>query len=119
MKYYIIPNTEIVMTIESDSREEAMSDFAWRMSSDMNEYFRAVTEDEYLNYKIEKNVDEAHSQFINWAHDVLEEDFYEYRFDQETIDDLAEDAWDINCDGDGYTEYECIKEAISRYEREV
>lgn len=114
-KYYIIPKDEIVMEVLSDSANDAMSIFAWKMDSDMNTYFRAVTEEEYANIKRERDLKGAHDQFIDWAHDVLQEDFDDYEFDEKTIDDLADDAWDINCEGDGYTEYECIQEAVDRY----
>ncbi len=117
-KYYIIPKEEIVFIVHSGNADDAMSCFAWAMDSDMNKYFRAVTEEEYLDIKRERNLKGAHDQFIDWAHEVLQEDFDEYEFDEETVDDLAEDAWDINCEGDGYTEYECIHEAVDRYIRE-
>lgn len=117
-KYYIIPKEDVVMKVHSANADDAMSCFAWSMESDMNAYFRAVTEEEYLNIKRERNLKGAHDQFIDWAHEVLQEDFDEYEFDEETVDDLADDAWDINCEGDGYTEYECIQEAVDRYIKE-
>lgn len=117
MKYYIIPKNEIAMEIEEINKDEAMATFAYKMDLDMGRYFRAVTEEEYLTIKRERNLKGAHDQFIDWAHDVLLEDFDEYEFDKETVDDLANDAWDINCEGDGYTEYECIQEAVDRYEK--
>lgn len=117
-KYYIIPKEEIAFIVHSGNADDAMSCFAFAMDSDMNQYFLAVTEEEYLDIKRERNLKGAHDQFIDWAHEVLQEDFDEYEFDEETVDDLAEDAWDINCEGDGYTEYECIHEAVDRYIRE-
>lgn len=117
-KYYIIPKEEIAFIVHSGNAADAMSCFAWAMDSDMNRYFRAVTEEEYIDIKRERNLKGAHDQFIDWANEVLQEDFDEYEFDEETIDDLAEDAWDINCEGDGYTEYECIQEAVDRYMKE-
>ena len=117
-KYYIIPREEIAFVVHSGNADDAMSCIAWAMDSDMNKYFRAVTEEEYLDIKRERNLKGAHDQFIDWAHDVLQEDFDEYEFDKETADDLAEDAWDINCEGNGYTEYECIQEAVDKYMKE-
>lgn len=116
-KYYIIPKDEIAFIVHSGNADHAMECFAWAMDSDMNRYFRAVTEEEYLEYKEKKNFEGAHSQFIDWAIEVLQEDFDDYEFDKETVDELAEDAWDINCEGEGYTEYECIHEAVSRYRK--
>jgi len=116
-KYYIIPKNEIAFIVHSGNADHAMECFAWAMDSDMNRYFRAVTEEEYEEIKRERNLKGAHDQFIDWAHDVLQEDFDDYEFDKETVDELAEDAWDINCEGEGYTEYECIQEAVDRYRK--
>lgn len=117
-KFYIIPKEEVVMEVHSGNAADAMSCFAWTMDTDMNNYFRAVTEEEYLEIKRKRNLKGAYDQFIDWAYDVLQEDFDEYEFSEETVGDLAEDAWDINCEGDGYTEYECIQEAVDRYIKE-
>jgi hypothetical protein len=46
-KFYIIPKDEIVFTTDCVDADEAMGRFAWEMDSDMNAYFRAVTEEEY------------------------------------------------------------------------
>jgi len=116
-KYYIIPKDEIAFIVHSGNADHAMECFAWAMDSDMNRYFRAVTEEEYEEIKRERNLKGAHDQFIDWAHDVLQEDFDDYEFDKGTVDELAEDAWDINCEGEGYTEYECIQEAVDRYRK--
>jgi hypothetical protein len=117
-KFYIIPKEDVAMEVHSGNADDAMDCFAWTMDSDMNKYFRAVTEEEYFDIKRERDLKGAHDQFIDWAHDVLQEDFDEYEFDTETVDDLAEDAWDINCEGGGYTDYECIQEAVNRYRKE-
>lgn len=114
-KYYIIPVNDVAMEVHSANADNAMSCFAWAMDSNMNKYFRAVTEEEYLEIKRERNLKGAHDQFIEWARDVIQEDFDDYEFDEETVNDLAEDAWDINCEGEGFTEYECIQEAVSHY----
>lgn len=120
MKYYIIPKEEIAMEIKNvnvKSKEDAIMHFANYMSLDMNDYFKAVTKEEYIRIKEDRDFDGSHRQFVNWAKEVIEEDFDDYEFDEEIIADLAEDAWDINCDGSGYTEYECIEAAIEEYEK--
>lgn len=117
-KYYIIPTDEIAMEINASDDTEAMDEFALKMDFDMNVYFKAVTEEEYAKIKRDRDFQGAHDQFIRFANDVLHDDFDYYEFDEETIDDLAEDAWDINCRGDGYTEYECIEKAIEEYEED-
>ena len=118
MKYYIIPKEEIVATIDSANAGDAIIEFATKMDSDMNIYFRAVTEEEYKEIRSDRNFEGAHEQFVEWAVDVLFEDFSEYDFDEEEVEDLAEYAWDINCEGDGLTEYECIERAVDEWERE-
>lgn len=120
MKYYIIPKVEIAMEIEDANVKnniDAMMHFANYMSLDMNDYFKAVTEEEFIRIKKERDFEGSHRKFVDWAKEVIEEDFDDYEFDEETIADLAENAWDINCDGEGYTEYECIEAAIEEYEK--
>lgn len=116
-KFYIIPKNEVAMEIHSANADDAMSCFAFAMDSDMNTYFRAVTEEEYHRIKSKRDSEGAYNQFIDWACDVLRNDFDEYDFSEEMIGDLAEAAWDINCEGKGYTEYECIQEAVEEYKR--
>ena len=121
MKYYIIPKEEIAMEIEDANVKnniDAMQHFANYMSLDMNDYFKAVTEEEYIRIKEDRDFEEHHRQFVDWAKEVIEEDFWEYEFDEENIADLAEDAWDINCSGKGYTQYECIEAAIEELREE-
>lgn len=116
MKYYIIPNTEIAMTVEADSRDEAMSDFAWRMNSDMNEYFRAVTEDEYIRKTMNDRFEASHQQFIDFAIDLIMDEDNEY--DDDVTSEIAESAWDIHVEGKfDYTDYDCVQAAIEEYER--
>ena len=120
MKYYIIPKEEIAMEIEDANVKnniDAMMHFANYMSLDMDEYFKAVTEEEFTRIKEDRDFEGSHRQFVDWAKEVIEEDFDDYEFDEETIADLAEDAWNINCDGKGYTQYECIETAIEEYEK--
>ena len=108
MKYYIIPNEMIAMTVEADSRDEAMSDFAWRMNSDMNEYFRAVTEDERF--------EASHQQFIDFAIDLIMDEDNEY--DDDVASEIAESAWDIHVEGKyDYTDWDCVQAAIEEYDK--
>ena len=54
-KFYIIPKEEVVMEIHSANADNAMICFAWSMDSDMNKYFRAVTEEEYEEIRRKRN----------------------------------------------------------------
>ena len=59
MKYYIIPKVDIAMEINADimncnNKADAMTIFAINMDSDMNQYFKAVTEGEYKQLQEEK-----------------------------------------------------------------
>lgn len=59
MKYYIVPKDDIAMEINADimnckNKDDAMAIFAINMDSDMNCYFKAVTEDEYKQLQKEK-----------------------------------------------------------------
>lgn len=117
MKYYIIPNEMIAMTVEADSRDEAMSDFAWRMNSDMNEYFRAVTEDEYIRKTMNDRFEASHQQFIDFAIDLIIWD-EDNGYDEDVAKEIAESAWDIHVEGKfDYTDCDCVQAAIEEYER--
>lgn len=54
-KFYIIPKNEVAMEIHSVNADDAMSCFAFAMDSDMNTYFRAVTEEEYNEMRYKKD----------------------------------------------------------------
>ena len=57
-KFYVIPKVEIAMEIEKNksvrTKNDAMQYFADFMSLDMNEYFDAVTEEEFNCIKNKK-----------------------------------------------------------------
>ena len=115
-KYFIIPITEISHIINSaESAEDAMEKFALEMDFDMNTYFRAVTEEEYQQIIKRKQEDTVKNSFTEWAEEVVLEDFDEYDFTDQEAKEIAERAWEINCQGRGFTEYECIEEAIDEY----
>lgn len=110
-KYYIIPHSLTpVFEIEANSPEEAMEEFAIQMDLDMNAYFKAV--DAYGINSVELN--ESKRQYINWAMEVLSDDFEVE--DEDVARDAAEWAWDKYTDGDGYTEYECIEMAVDEFD---
>lgn len=117
-KYYIIPTTEISHIInKAESAEDAMEKFALEMDFDMNTYFRAVTEDEYKKIIKRKQEDTVKNSFTEWAEEVVLEDFDEYDFTEQKAREIAERAWEVNCEGRGLTEYECIEEAIDEYKK--
>ena len=117
-KYYIIPTTEIAHIInKAESSEDAMDKFALEMDFDLNTYFRAVTEEEYQMTLKKRNDEIVRNRFIEWAEEVILEDFDEYDFTEQEAREIAERAWEVNCEGRGLTEYECIEEAIDEYKK--
>lgn len=117
-KYFIIPTTEISYIInEAESAEDAMEKFALEMDFDLNAYFRAVTEEEYQQILKKRNDEIVENSFIEWAEEVVLEDFDDYDFTDQEAKEIAENAWEINCQGRGFTEYECIEEAIDEYKK--
>ena len=118
-KFYIIPTTEISYIINSaESAEDAMEKFALGMDFDLNAYFRAVTEEEYQMILEKRNDKIVQNRFLEWAEEIVLDDFSEYRFSKQDAKELAERAWEINCQGRGLTEYECIETAIDEYMEE-
>ena len=111
-KYYIIPVSSFEEEIEASSPEEAMEKFAWQMDSDMNNYFKAVTKEELEEIHYNEDA-EAHERFVTaFMKNTFMEDFG--ITDEEDAQGLAELAYDLYCEGDGKTEYECIEEIFNR-----
>lgn len=121
-EYYIIPKANWQETVEANSAEEAIVNFATSMDMDMNIYFDVVSKEDYESYKLKRDLEESKRQFLEFAEEVLEDDFDELDADDKEVSNIAEYAWDLYCGnrkgGEGLTEYECIELAISRWEEE-
>ena len=115
-KYYIIPNgKDIIAQIDAPDAEGAMADFVISMDTDMSAYFRAVTEQEYDEWRREQD-SEAHERFvIDFMTSVAANDFGYNEADAACI---GGKAYSIYCEGNGQTEYECIEQAVEEYEEE-
>lgn len=112
-KYLIVPKLETI-EIEAKDKEDAMKKFAEQMdgsSKYFSKYFRVEDPKNYEGLLLEA----SKIQFIEWARDVLEEDFAYEEIPEEDIPDIAENAWAIYTRGNGQTEYESIEEAVSEY----
>ncbi len=112
MKYFIIPNNVLASTVEAGSKEAAMLDFAATMDSDMNSYFKAVTEEEYLNIKKDNQRNEHRQFVIDWMAGALESDF---GMTEKSANDWAARAYEIYCEGDGLTEYAAVEKAHEEF----
>ena len=112
-KYYIIPVEDVMAKIFAESPKQAIEGFVWNMNDDMNLYFKAVTEDEYLAWKHEKDF-EAHSRFVtDFMEDVARDDF---DIPDEDARDVAEMAYEKYCDPDyPLTEYGAVELAAEEY----
>ncbi len=113
MKYYIIPKREYMMEINADNKDDAIIKFATNMDTDMNIYFKVVTEEELEKIKENESDSAAHARFVT----KFMEDELLNSFDvpKEDAHDVAVDAYDIYCEGNGQTEYECIEEAYNNW----
>ena len=61
-------------------------------------------------------VAEAHAEHVtNFMFDKLVQDF---GYEESVAKELAKDAYEEYCEGNGLTEYECIEEVVSKYEKE-
>lgn len=57
----------------------------------------------------------AAEEFVtNWMRDTLIEDF---DVPEDEAEGVAEDAYNLYCEGDEGTEYECVEKAYQKYER--
>lgn len=109
-KYYIIPHSMVpVFEVEANSPEEAMSEFALQMDLDMNAYFKAVDD----IGRSEAELDESRRKYVEWAKDEIETEWE--CDDSDLAEEIADRAFDIYTEGDGYTEYECIELAVNEY----
>ena len=115
-KYYIIPNgKDVVAEIDAPDAEGAMNDFAISMDMDMNAYFKAVTEQEYDEWRKEQD-SEAHERHVTaFMTNVAVNDF---GYNEEDAAYIGGRAYSIYCEGNGQTEYECIEQAVEEYEEE-
>ncbi len=117
-KFYIIPKEEVAMEVHSANADDAMICFAWAMESDMNQYFRAVTEEEY-NEIIQKRNNE-----------IVKQDRLDFFFnevingitpDEKTARKITNKAYEIYNKAGSYpycdieTEYDAINRAVEEY----
>ena len=109
MKYMAILK---YVCIEAKNKEEALRKF----KSQINELpFTIVTQEDYDKYQHEQDA-KAHARFVtDFMKDTLMNDF---DYDEETASDLAQEAYDLYCCGDGQTEYECIEQTVQEYEED-
>ena len=113
----IIPKNLMVQELDATNKEEAVIKFAGKMDSDMNVYFTAVDASEFnqtiLNLLPDEIIYAAHRKFvIDFMSNELVSSF---GLSQKAAKEYGEIAYDIYCEGDGKTEYECIEEAYERY----
>lgn len=122
-KYYIIPREGIAMEVHSGNADDAMSCFAWAMDFDMNKYFRAVTEEEYLEYKREREaVSSMNSEIEFMASELMGNPDLDYP--EDVCYKIAALAYKIYCKAGSYpycdieTEYDAIDRAVEEYRKE-
>ena len=118
MKYYIIPKYNFEETVNATTAAEAIETFATTMEMDMNIYFDVVSEDEYFDYKLGRDLAEQRRMHIEFATDELED--WDHNFSDEDIEEIAEESWEYYCGNkkgaDGFTQYECIEKAVEDFD---
>ena len=121
-KYYIIPREDIAMEVHSANADDAMSCFAWAMDFDISRYFRAVTEEEYLEYKREREAVAAMNSEIEFMASELMGD-PDFTYTEDVCYKIAALAYKIYCKAGSYpycdieTEYDAINRAVEEYEK--
>lgn len=122
-KYYIIPREDIAMKVYSANADDAMSCFAWAMDFDMNRCFRAVTEEEYLEYLREREAVAVMNSEIEFMASELMGD-PDFTYPEDVCYKIAAIAYKIYCKAGSYpycdieTEYDAIDRAIEEYRKE-
>lgn len=117
-KYLIIPKDDVAFVVHSGNAEDAMSCFAWAMDSDMNAYFRAVTEEEYEEIKEEKLWEASKKTQVDFYIEELEDNF---DVPEDQIPDVADNAYEIYCNAGHYpysdveTEYDALNKAYDEW----
>ena len=113
-KYVIVPLINYKSEpIEAESAEDAIVSFATTMDTNMNLYFKAISEDEYELY-MNRIRGEMHEDFVTeWMKNTLMEDF-DIK-DEYVAGELADWAYERYCEGNGETEYECIEWAYDNH----
>lgn len=116
MKYYIIPKFNFEVEIEATDKDDAIAKYAWSAdASDLNQYLQVVTKEELEEIREEMSDSAAHARFVTaFMRDELIDQF---DVPEEDAQDVAEEAYDIYCEGNGQTEYECIEEAFAEYKK--
>ncbi|MBO6307322.1 MAG: hypothetical protein J6N70_00500 [Oribacterium sp.] len=115
MKFFIIPNTEVAAEIEAVNKQDAMATFAAQMDSNMNAYFRAVTQYD-LSIIREDRMAREHRAFVKaWMSLCLQDDF---DMTEKDADNLATVCYDTYCQGDGLTEYEAVQQTYDETKEE-
>ena len=114
--YYIVPRKEFVKEIVATDKEDAIAKYAAQEdSSDYNQFLQVVTKEELENIR-RKADSEAHDRFVTaFMKQTLVDDF---DVPEKDAQDVAKNAYDIYCRGDGQTEYECIEEAYEEYQND-
>ena len=113
MKYFIIPNCEAI-EIEATDKDEAIINFATNMDSNMNTYFKVVTEDELNELKRVRD----HDGYRN----TIKETFVEmlisaYDVDQQDAKNLATVCYDTYLHKDGYSEEDAVTEVFEKTQK--
>lgn len=78
---------------------------------------RMVNNEQCIFELTKQELFEANKEFIiNYMKDTLE---YDFRVNKNVSLELAEQAYEIYSDGNGYTEYESIEQAYEEYQKEL
>ncbi len=120
-KYYIIPRKEFVEEIEAKDKEDALATFALN-ASDMNQYFQVVTKEELEKIRENDSDAAANKRFVTafMKNELMHNGEFSDSFLPEDVATLiAETAYDLYCQGDGQTEYECIQSAYYAWKTEL
>lgn len=118
MKYYIIPKFNFEAEIEATDKEDAIARFAASAdASDLNQYLQVVTKEELEEIREEMSDSAAHARFVTAF--MRDELIGQFDVPEEDAQNVAEEAYDIYCEGNGQTEYECIEEAFAEYKKNI
>ena len=80
----------------------------------MSIYFEAIPEDKFYEWKKDKDY-KAHMRFVTaFMKDELTESF---GLNEKDAEEVAIAAYNMYCEGNGETEYECIQKAYDEFKK--
>ena len=108
-----------VDSVKAENPEDAMTTFAFNMDTDMNQYFMAVPENKFEETLYERENNLHRTFHMDFYLTELKESFDTTGMNDEDLYNIADTAYDMYCEGDGRTEYDCLTDAYNEHQSHI